>query len=107
LPFAFVTDVLIRASIQIPASEWQTSATPLDAELGERRRAIKLVNQLHHDLEQVTAFGPPRGPAIIITYLPLNPIVPAPLGRNDGPVDTDRQMHFDQVIAAAPIDARA
>jgi hypothetical protein len=39
LPFAFVPDVFIRASIQIRASGWQPLAAPLDAEPGETRRA--------------------------------------------------------------------
>ncbi len=45
---------------------------PLDAGLGQMRRAIRQMNHIYFGADEANAFEPPRGPANV-SYLPLNP----------------------------------
>jgi hypothetical protein len=64
-------------------SERRPLTAPLNAELGEMRRAIRQLNQLHFGSSEASAFEPPRGPANV-TQLPLNPI-PLAFQADSGP----------------------
>jgi subtilisin len=56
-------------------SEPRPLVAPLNAGLGEMRRAIRQLNHVHFGAGAANAFEPSRGPANV-THLPLNPIPP-------------------------------